>query len=133
MSYLSASITAKITKQVKIQLPQILLKEVSKFDPLMIKSMVTESLEHAVLAKESSQPKSTYEKRKTSKDVEPTKGPKIKESTSSSSKGTKSQLKSSRKSVQSEEPEFKVADSDIPQMLIGMLARLLNKDQLKAG
>ncbi|GKA56721.1 hypothetical protein Tco_0755793 [Tanacetum coccineum] len=27
----------------------------------MIKSMVTESLEHAVLAKESSQPKSTYE------------------------------------------------------------------------
>ncbi|GJT65404.1 hypothetical protein Tco_1016884 [Tanacetum coccineum] len=72
---------------------------------------------------------STYDKkRKTSKDVEPTKGPKIKESTSSSSKGTKSQLKSSRKSVQSEEPEFKVADSDIPQMLIGMLARLLNKD-----
>nr|GEU55852.1 hypothetical protein [Tanacetum cinerariifolium] len=40
---------------------QILPKEVSNFAPSMIKSMVTESLEHAVLAKESSQPKSTYE------------------------------------------------------------------------
>ncbi|GJV86839.1 hypothetical protein Tco_1530777 [Tanacetum coccineum] len=141
--------------------------------------MVTESLEHEVLAKESSQPKSTYEvaallrkfklkkilidkideiqsyltatehgecydgliksydldkslfstydkvyslkrsrkdkdkdedpsagsdeglkKRKTSKDVEPTKGLKTKESKSGSSKGTKSQSKSSGKSVQ---------------------------------
>ncbi|GKA48545.1 hypothetical protein Tco_0741503, partial [Tanacetum coccineum] len=39
----------------------ILPKEVSKFAPPMIKSKVTESLEHAILAKESSQPKSTYE------------------------------------------------------------------------
>ncbi|GKC25191.1 hypothetical protein Tco_1027341 [Tanacetum coccineum] len=54
-------------------------------------------------------------KRKTSKDVEPTKGLKIKESTSGSSEGTKSQLKSSRKSVQLEEPEFEVADSDMAQ------------------
>ncbi|GJY95201.1 hypothetical protein Tco_0511562 [Tanacetum coccineum] len=54
-------------------------------------------------------------KRKTSKDAEPTKGPKAKESQSSSSKGTKSQPKSSRKSVQLEEPEFEVADSDMPQ------------------
>nr|GEW72755.1 retrovirus-related Pol polyprotein from transposon TNT 1-94 [Tanacetum cinerariifolium] len=38
-------------------------------------------------------------KRKTSKDVEPTKGPKTKESKSSSSKGTKTQSKSFRKSV----------------------------------
>ncbi|GJV19127.1 hypothetical protein Tco_1368147 [Tanacetum coccineum] len=174
MSYLSASITARITEQVKIQLPQILPKEVSNFAPPVIKSMVTESLEHAVLAKESSQPQSTYEaaasltefelkkilidkmdesqsyltatehrecydgliksydldkslfstydkvyslkrsqkdkdkdedpsagsdrglkKRKTSKDAEPTKGPKTKESKSGSSKGTKSQSKSS--------------------------------------
>ncbi|GKA42567.1 hypothetical protein Tco_0735227 [Tanacetum coccineum] len=156
--------------------------------------MVTESLEHAVLAKESSQPKSTYEatssltefelkkihidkmdesqsyltapehrecydglikfydldkslfstydkvyslkisrkdkdkdedpsagsnrglkKRKTSKDAEPTKGLKAKESQSGLSKGTMSQSKSSGKSVQSEEPEFEVADSDMPQ------------------
>ncbi|GJU76126.1 hypothetical protein Tco_1273196 [Tanacetum coccineum] len=61
MRYLSASITARITKQVKIQLPQILPKEVSNFAPLVIKSMVTESLEHVILAKESSQPQSTYE------------------------------------------------------------------------
>ncbi|GKD49537.1 hypothetical protein Tco_1278513, partial [Tanacetum coccineum] len=54
-------------------------------------------------------------KRKTSKDAEPTKGPKSKESQSGSSKGTKSQSKSSRKSVQSEVPEFEVADSDMPQ------------------
>ncbi|GKF84844.1 hypothetical protein Tco_0249742, partial [Tanacetum coccineum] len=47
-------------EQVKIQLPQILPKEVSNFAPPMIKSMVTESLEHVVLAKESSQPQSTY-------------------------------------------------------------------------
>ncbi|GJZ98797.1 hypothetical protein Tco_0671250 [Tanacetum coccineum] len=54
-------------------------------------------------------------KRKTSKDAEPTKGPKAKESQSGSSKGAKSQSKSSGKSVQSEEPEFEVADSDMPQ------------------
>ncbi|GJR83879.1 hypothetical protein Tco_0154664 [Tanacetum coccineum] len=172
MSYLSASIIARITEQVKIQLPQILPKEVSNFAPPVIKSMVTESLEHAVLAKESSQPKSTYEaaasliefelkkilidkidesqsyltatehkecydglikkdkdkdedpsdgsdrglkKRKTSKDDEPTKGPKAKESKSGSSKGTKSQSKSSRKSIHAEELEFEVADSEILQ------------------
>ncbi|GJZ51082.1 hypothetical protein Tco_0605597 [Tanacetum coccineum] len=61
MSYLSASITARITEQVNSQLPQILPKEVSNFGHPVIKSMVTESLEYAVLAKESSQPKSTYE------------------------------------------------------------------------
>ncbi|GJR15031.1 hypothetical protein Tco_0797683 [Tanacetum coccineum] len=40
---------------------------------------------------------------------------KTKESKSGSSKGTKSPSKSSRKSIHVEEPEFKVADSDIPQ------------------
>ncbi|GKB16323.1 hypothetical protein Tco_0850246 [Tanacetum coccineum] len=194
MICLSASITARITKQVKNQLPRILPKEVSNFAPPVIQSMVTESLEHAVLAKDSSQPKFTYEatsslikfelkkilidkmdesqsyltapehrecydgliksydldkslfstydkvyllkrsrkdkdkdedpsarsdrglkKRKTIKDTEPTKGPKAKESQSCSSKGAKSQSKSSRKSVQSEEPEFEVVDSDMPQ------------------
>nr|GEW85555.1 hypothetical protein [Tanacetum cinerariifolium] len=54
MSYLSASIIARIKKQVKSELPQILPKEVSNFAPAVIKSMVTESLEHAVLTKESS-------------------------------------------------------------------------------
>ncbi|GKF73317.1 hypothetical protein Tco_0219649, partial [Tanacetum coccineum] len=54
-------------------------------------------------------------KRKTSKDTKLTKGPKVKESLSGSSKGTNSQSKSFGKSVQSEELEFKVADSDKPQ------------------
>ncbi|GJW59436.1 hypothetical protein Tco_0108771 [Tanacetum coccineum] len=171
MSYLSAFITTRITEKVKIQLPQILPKEVSNFAPLEIQRMVTKSLEEAVLAKESSSnhqsihiegaPEhrecyegliksydldktlfSTYgkvyslkisrkdkdkdevpstgsdrglKKRKTSKDAEQTKGLKAKESQSGLSKGTQSQSKSSRKSVQSEEPEFKVADSDMPQ------------------
>ncbi|GJX64542.1 hypothetical protein Tco_0298885 [Tanacetum coccineum] len=52
---------------------------------------------------------------KLSKDAEPTTGPKKKDSTSGSSKGTKSQPKSSRKSVQSEALVFEVADSDMPQ------------------
>ncbi|GJZ97973.1 hypothetical protein Tco_0670426 [Tanacetum coccineum] len=54
-------------------------------------------------------------KRKLSKDAKPTTGLKKKDSTSGSSKGTKSQPKSSRKSVQLVEPVFEVADSDIPQ------------------
>ncbi|GJR71614.1 integrase, catalytic region, zinc finger, CCHC-type containing protein [Tanacetum coccineum] len=54
-------------------------------------------------------------KRKLSKDAEPTTGPKKKDSTSGSSKGTKSQPKSSGKSIQSEESVFEVADSDMPQ------------------
>ncbi|GKB95422.1 hypothetical protein Tco_0981559 [Tanacetum coccineum] len=60
-------------------------------------------------------------KRKTSKDDEPTKGLKTKESKSSSSKGTKSQSKSFGKSVQAEELEFEVADSDMPQNKEGNL------------
>ncbi|GJW20537.1 hypothetical protein Tco_0031159 [Tanacetum coccineum] len=54
-------------------------------------------------------------KRKTNKDAEPTTDPKKKDFTSGSSKGTKSQPISFGKSVQSEEPVFEVADSDMPQ------------------
>ncbi|GJW66232.1 hypothetical protein Tco_0120656 [Tanacetum coccineum] len=54
-------------------------------------------------------------RRKTSKDVEPSKGSKSKESKSSSSKGTKSQPKSSGKSAQAEESVFEVADTEVPQ------------------
>ncbi|GKD76855.1 hypothetical protein Tco_1339476, partial [Tanacetum coccineum] len=60
-------------------------------------------------------------KRKTSKDVEPIKGLKTKELKSNSSKGTKSQLKSSRKFVQAHEPEFEIADSYMPQNQEGNL------------
>nr|GFA91842.1 hypothetical protein [Tanacetum cinerariifolium] len=45
----------------------------------------------------------------------PTTGSKIKDSTSGSSKGTKSQPKSFGKTIQSEEPEFEVGDIDMPQ------------------
>ncbi|GKE28971.1 hypothetical protein Tco_1444355 [Tanacetum coccineum] len=61
ISHLLASITARIIEQVKNQLPQIVPKEVSNFAPTVIQNMVIESLEQAVLAKESSQPQSLYE------------------------------------------------------------------------
>ncbi|GJU92202.1 hypothetical protein Tco_1304625 [Tanacetum coccineum] len=54
-------------------------------------------------------------RRKTSKDAELTTDPKKKDSTSGSSKGTKSQPRSSGKSVQLKEPVFEVADSNMPQ------------------
>nr|GEV63350.1 integrase, catalytic region, zinc finger, CCHC-type, peptidase aspartic, catalytic [Tanacetum cinerariifolium] len=177
-----------------------LKQEVSDFATPVIQSAINESLENVILAKSSSQPKSTYKvitsliefklkkilldkiqksklyqaapkykelydafvksykldkdifdsydniyslkrdrddknkdedpsagsnrglkKRKTSKDVEPKKGLNTKESKSSSSKGTKSQSKSSGKSVQAKEPEFEVADSDMPQNQEGNL------------
>ncbi|GJS84704.1 hypothetical protein Tco_0751245 [Tanacetum coccineum] len=96
MSYLSASIAARITEQVKSQLPQILLKEVSNFAPPVIKSIITESLDHAVLPKESSQPKSTYEATATLTEFE---------------------LKKILidKIDELEEPEFEVVDSNMPQ------------------
>nr|GEU39927.1 hypothetical protein [Tanacetum cinerariifolium] len=54
-------------------------------------------------------------KRKTSKDVEPLKGSKSKESMSSSSKDTKSQPKLSGKSVQAEELVFETTDTEMLQ------------------
>ncbi|GJU52066.1 hypothetical protein Tco_1221621 [Tanacetum coccineum] len=48
-------------EEVKTQLPQILPKVVSDFETPVIETNVTKSLEVAVLAKYSSQPKSTYE------------------------------------------------------------------------
>ncbi|GJY65004.1 hypothetical protein Tco_0466464 [Tanacetum coccineum] len=54
-------------------------------------------------------------KRKTSKDAEPSKGSKYKESKSSSSKGTKSQPKSLGKSAQAEKSVFESADTEMPQ------------------
>ncbi|GKF51727.1 hypothetical protein Tco_0148194, partial [Tanacetum coccineum] len=51
---------------------------------------------------------------KTSKDTEPLRGSKSKESKLSSSKGSKSQPKSSGKSAQAEEPVFETADTEMP-------------------
>ncbi|GKC07160.1 hypothetical protein Tco_0998770 [Tanacetum coccineum] len=50
-----------IKDEVKSQLPQILPMEVSDYATLVIQSSITKSLENIVLAKSSSQPKSTYE------------------------------------------------------------------------
>ncbi|GKC79727.1 hypothetical protein Tco_1130501, partial [Tanacetum coccineum] len=131
---------------------KILPKEVSNFAPPMIEKLIKESRDEVTLAKVSSQPQSTYEaastltefelkkilldkmektakKRKTSKDAKPSTGTKKKDSTSGSSKGTKSQLKSIGKSVQSEEPVFEVADSDMPQYQAGNLGD--NEDEPK--
>ncbi|GJX52132.1 hypothetical protein Tco_0280501 [Tanacetum coccineum] len=129
---------ARIKEQVKDQLPQILPKEVSNFAPPVIKKSIKESRDEVTLAKVSSQPHSTYEAASTLTEFELKKilldkmeksesymaapehrdcydSLKKKDSTSDSSKGTKSQPKSSGKSVQSEEPVFEVADSDMPQ------------------
>nr|GFA85453.1 hypothetical protein [Tanacetum cinerariifolium] len=146
MNFRSTSITERITEQVKNRLPHIMPKEVSNFAPLVIQSMVTESLEQAVLAKESSQPQSLYEAAamltefelknilndKMDKSKSYLAAPEHRECfeglknhmiltrlssllMSGSSKGDKSQSKSYGNSVQSEEPEIKVADSDMPQ------------------
>ncbi|GKB22291.1 hypothetical protein Tco_0856214 [Tanacetum coccineum] len=68
-------------------------------------------------------------KRKLSKDAEPTTEPKKKDSMSGSSKGTKSQPKSTGKFVQSEESVFEVADLDMPQDQAGNLGD--NEDEPK--
>ncbi|GJY19078.1 hypothetical protein Tco_0390569 [Tanacetum coccineum] len=60
-------------------------------------------------------PDQGLKKRKTSKDVEPSRGSKSKESKSSSSKGSKSQSKSSGKSAQAEEPVFNTVGPELPQ------------------
>nr|GEX69443.1 hypothetical protein [Tanacetum cinerariifolium] len=152
VNFLSASLTDRITEQVRNQLPSILPEEVSNFTPRVIEKMIKKSLNQVNLAKVSSEPQSTYagaatltefelkkilidkmnknkdkdedpsagsnkgiKKRKTSKDTEPTTGLKTKDLTFGSSKGTKSQPKSSKKNVQSEVPEFEVVDTDMPQ------------------
>ncbi|GJU10735.1 hypothetical protein Tco_1133131 [Tanacetum coccineum] len=132
MNFLSESVTTRIKEQVKDQLPQILPKEVSNFAPPVIKKLIKESRNEVTLAKDKDEDPSAgsdrgLKKRKLSKDAEPTTRPKKKDSTSGSSKGTKSQPKSSGKSVQSDEPVFEVADSDLPQDQKGNLGD--NKDE----
>nr|GFB58382.1 hypothetical protein [Tanacetum cinerariifolium] len=61
MNFLSASLTDRIAEQVRNQLPQILLEEVSNFASPVIEKMITESLNQANLANASYQPQSTYE------------------------------------------------------------------------
>ncbi|GKA13384.1 hypothetical protein Tco_0693030 [Tanacetum coccineum] len=109
--------------------------EVSNFAPPVIEKLIKESRDEVTLAKVSSQPHSTYEVAYTLTEFElkeilidkMEKSQKKKDSTSGSSKGTKSQPKSSGKSIQLEEPMFEVADSDMPQDQEGNLGD--NKDE----
>nr|GEX17139.1 hypothetical protein [Tanacetum cinerariifolium] len=88
--------------------------------------MITESLDHDILSKESFQPQSSYEAATSLIEFELKKILIDKmdksesylaalEHRSGSSKGAQSQSKSSRKSVQLEEQEFEFADSNMPQ------------------
>ncbi|GJS57518.1 hypothetical protein Tco_0652302 [Tanacetum coccineum] len=61
MNFLSESLTARIKKQVKDQMPQILPQEVSNFTPPVIEKLIKESRDEVTLAKASYQPQSTYE------------------------------------------------------------------------
>nr|GEV93718.1 retrovirus-related Pol polyprotein from transposon TNT 1-94 [Tanacetum cinerariifolium] len=70
MNFLSASLTNRITEQVRNQLPQILPEEVSNFAPPAIKKMIEGSLNQVNLAKASSQPQSTYEAAATLTEIE---------------------------------------------------------------
>nr|GEW84445.1 hypothetical protein [Tanacetum cinerariifolium] len=115
INFLSASLTNRITEQVRNQLPQILPKEVSNFAPPVIEKMIQDRDEKDKDEGPSAGSDRGLKKRKTSKDAEPTISLKTKDSSSRSSKGTKSQPKYSRKSVHAEEPEFKVGDTDTPQ------------------
>ncbi|GKB52194.1 hypothetical protein Tco_0902947 [Tanacetum coccineum] len=72
-------------------------------------------------------------RRKTSKDVEPSKDLKSKESKSSSLKGTNSQPKSSGKSAQAEESMFEVVDTDMPHNQGGDLGNTGEQPDVKAA
>nr|GEU78287.1 hypothetical protein [Tanacetum cinerariifolium] len=97
------------------QLPQILPKEVSNFAPLVIETMITELLNQDKDEGPFAGSVQGLKKRRTSIDAEPTTSPKNKDSSSRSSKGTKSQPKSSGKFVHVEEPEFEVGNTNTPQ------------------
>ncbi|GKD39289.1 hypothetical protein Tco_1259496, partial [Tanacetum coccineum] len=97
INFLSESLTARIKEQVKDQLPQILPQEVSNFAPPVIEKLIKESRDEVTLAKRGRKDKE--------KDEDPSAG---------SDRGLKKR-KLSKDSVQSEEPVFEVADSDLPQ------------------
>nr|GEX33517.1 hypothetical protein [Tanacetum cinerariifolium] len=128
-----------IKDEVKSLPPQILPKEVSDFATLVIhksltefelKKILLEKMKRSESYKTASEHKELNEglvksynlekylfskKQKTSKDAEQPKGLKSKESKTSSSKGMKSQPKSSGKSVQAEEQVFKTTNIEMRQ------------------
>ncbi|GJY87700.1 hypothetical protein Tco_0502328 [Tanacetum coccineum] len=130
MNYLSASITKRITEQAVLakesSQPQSSYEAAATLTKFELKKILIDKMDKMYSLKTSRKDKDKDEdpsvrldrglkKRKTSNDAELTKGPKAKESQSGSSKGTKSQPKYYGKSIQKEEPEFEVADSDMLQ------------------
>ncbi|GJZ58379.1 hypothetical protein Tco_0613873 [Tanacetum coccineum] len=136
MNYLSALITARITKQVKNQLPQILPKEVSNFAPPVIQSMImidkmdksesylaaTEHIEcYEGLIKSYDLDKtlfSTYDKvfslKRSRKDKDKDEDPSVGLDQGLKKRKTIKDAEP-KKSIQLVEPEFVVIDLDMPQ------------------
>ncbi|GJU10405.1 hypothetical protein Tco_1132801 [Tanacetum coccineum] len=152
MNFLSESLTARIKEQVKVTLekvssqPQSTYEAASTLTEFELKKILLDKMEKSESYLMAPKHQDWYDgkdkdkdkdpsagsnrglkKRKLSKDAEPTTEQEKKDSTSSSSKGTKSQLKSSGKSVQSKEPVFEVADLDMPQDQEGKMGD--NKDE----
>nr|GEU95975.1 hypothetical protein [Tanacetum cinerariifolium] len=127
INFLLASITARITEKVKNQLPQILPKEVSKFAPpdaatlteFELKKILINKMDKSESYLAAPKHRECYEGLKKYYDLD---------KTFFSTYGDKSKSKSSRKSVQSEDPEFEVADSDMPH---GQEENLNNDDEPK--
>ncbi|GJX17452.1 retrovirus-related pol polyprotein from transposon TNT 1-94 [Tanacetum coccineum] len=123
MNFLLASLTARITKQVKDQLPQILPKESSQplslyeaaatLTEFELKKILIDKIDKSESYLAAPEQRECYKRLRKSYDLDKTFFATYEKS--GSSKGTKSQPKSSGKSVQIEEPEFEVADSDMPQ------------------
>ncbi|GKC56524.1 hypothetical protein Tco_1084122, partial [Tanacetum coccineum] len=98
----------------EFELKKILLDKLEKSKSYRANLNITETRGREDKYKDEDPPAGSdqgLKKKKTSKDAEPPKGSKSKESKSSSSKGTKSQSKTSGKSVQIEEPVFETADT----------------------
>ncbi|GKC84998.1 hypothetical protein Tco_1140715, partial [Tanacetum coccineum] len=144
MSYLSVSITARISEQVKIQLPRILLKEVSNFAPLgdpkhefELKKILIDKMDKSQsyltatphrecydgLIKSYDLDKSLfsfydkmYSLKRSREDKDKDEDPSAR-----SDRGLKKRKTSKDAEPTKEEPEFKVADSDMPQNQEGNL------------
>nr|GEY74351.1 hypothetical protein [Tanacetum cinerariifolium] len=125
------SIKDLIKDEVKSQLPRILPKEVSNFAILVIQGAINKSLENVILARSSSQSKSTYEaatsliefvlKKILLDKIQKSKSYQAAQNTKNSIMYWSNLTSSTRTSLIPMEPEFEVADSDMPQNQIGNL------------
>nr|GEW99172.1 hypothetical protein [Tanacetum cinerariifolium] len=122
------SIKDIIKDKVKSQLSQILPKEVSDFATSVIQTSLTRFELKKILLDKIQKSKSY-----TDHILQASQGSKSKDSTSSSSKGTKSQPKSSGKSVQAEETVFEVANTEMSHDQGGDLGNKEDQPSVKTG